>query len=107
MQNLFQLLNGQTCLLIPPLKYQVNIYQTLYVINVQKTIGGRKCRAAPAIQGFIQRNHSFVASLKINVFLESQPEKLQRGEILFDEMLNYNILGLLENAVYTATKKKS
>lgn len=44
--------------------------------------------------------------VKVNVSLENQSEKLQRCEILFDEILNYNILGLLENIVYTDTKKK-
>lgn len=47
-----------------------------------------------------------MASLKVNVSLENQSEKLERCEILFDEILNYNILGLLENIVYTDTKGK-
>lgn len=45
--------------------------------------------------------------VKVNVSLENQSEKLQRCEILFDEILNYNILGLLENIVYTDKKKKT
>lgn len=48
-----------------------------------------------------------MAGLKIKVFLENQPKKLQRYEISFDKMLNYNILGLLENTVFTETKKKN
>ena len=31
---------------------------------------------------------------------------MQRYEILFDEIINYNILGLLENIVYTDKYKK-